>query len=137
MRPSLLGLILASGVAVVATNPAQAVICYVVYDRSENVIYQDTYPPLDMSSAGTPARDALRARGEHLTFGDVYACPTVVFLTGVGGNTDVRMEDVVGGMPASATPIKEAMPMSSRAPARAAPAAAAPAPAAKAKSGAY
>lgn len=137
MRLSLLGMILASGAGLVAANTAQAVICYVVYDRSENVIYQDTYPPVDMSSAGTAARDAMRARGEHLTFGDVYSCPTVVFLTGVGGSTDVRMEDVVGGMPASGAPVRDAMPMSSRAAARAAPAAAAPAAPAKAKTGAY
>ncbi len=66
-------------------SPAHAVICYVVYDHSYNVIYQNTYPPVDMSNAGYPAREAMRARGEHLTFGDVNQCPTVVFLTGVGG----------------------------------------------------
>ena len=50
-------------------------ICYVIYDRNENVIYQSTYPPLDMSNAGYPQREALRARGEHLTFGDVPQLP--------------------------------------------------------------
>ena len=73
-------------------------ICYVIYDRNENVIYQSTYPPLDMSSAGYAQREALRARGEHLTFGDVEKCPTVVFLTGAGGSSELRVDEVVAGM---------------------------------------
>jgi len=71
MRPGLFGLILASASCIVAASPAQAIICYVIYDRGENVIYQSTYPPVDMSNAGAPERDALRRRGDHLTFGDV------------------------------------------------------------------
>ncbi len=73
-------------------------ICYVIYDRNANVIYQSTYPPLDMSNAGYAQREALRARGEHLTFGDVPNCPTVVFLTGSGGTSELRVDDVVAGM---------------------------------------
>ncbi len=99
MRPGLIGLILASFAGILAASPAQAVICYVVYDHSSNVIYQNTYPPVDMSNAGYPAREAMRARGEHLTFGDINQCPTVVFLTGGGGMSGVRVDDVVAGMP--------------------------------------
>lgn len=115
MRPSLSAMILASGAGLFAASPAQAVICYVVYDRSENVIYQNTYPPVDMSSAGIPERDAMRARGEHLTFGDVNACPTMVFLAGTAGSIAPTLDEVVAGMPASVS----TLPLSSRTSARA------------------
>lgn len=98
MRSRLFGLVLGGVASVAAAGPAHAVICYVIYDRNENIIYQSTYPPLDMSSAGYAQREALRARGEHLTFGDIAKCPTVVFLTGAGGTSDLRVDDVVAGM---------------------------------------
>jgi len=99
MRPGLFGLIVGCATCVVAATPAQALICYVVYNRSENVVYQNTYPPVDMSNAGQAQRDAMRARGEHMTFGDVRDCPTVVFLFGQGGSMDLRVDEVVAGMP--------------------------------------
>jgi len=80
-----------------AATPADALICYVIYDRSENVIYQDTYPPVDMSNAGQAQRDAMRARGEHMTFGDVRNCPTVVFLV-PGGSAELRVDELVAGL---------------------------------------
>jgi hypothetical protein len=98
MRSRLFGLVLGGIAGIAAASPAQALICYVIYDRSSNVIYQSTYPPLDMSNAGYPQREALRARGEHLTFGDVPNCPTVVFLTGSGGTSELRVDEVVAGM---------------------------------------
>ena len=104
MRSDLSSLILAGLACVASATPAHALICYVIYDRSENVIYQSTYPPVDMSNAGYPERDALRARGEHLTFGDVANCPTVVFLTGAGGTSELRVDEVVGGMSARNIP---------------------------------
>ncbi len=115
MRPSLSVLLLASAASLFGASSAQALICYVIYDRGENVIYQNTYPPVDMSSAGTPERDAMRARGEHLTFGDVNACPTIVFLTGTAGSSELLVDDVVAGMPASVS----TLPLSSRTSARA------------------
>ena len=99
MRAGLFGMMLATATCLVGTRPAQAVICYVIYDRSEAVIYQNTYPPVDMSNAGYDQREAIRARGEHLTFGDVPRCPTVVFLTGANG-TELRTDEVVAAMPA-------------------------------------
>jgi len=98
MRTGLIGLIAGGALCIAAATPAQAVICYVIYDRNENIIYQNTYPPLDMSNAGYAQRDALRARGEHLTFGDIDNCPTVVYLTGSGGTSELRVDDVVAGM---------------------------------------
>jgi hypothetical protein len=104
MRPGLFGLILASATCGFAASPAHAIMCYVIYDRGDNVIYQSTYPPLDMSNAGYPQREALRARGQHLTFGDVPKCPTVVYLTGSGGTTDLRVDEFVAGMAAPYIP---------------------------------
>jgi hypothetical protein len=140
MRSGLPALILAGMTCIAAATPARAVICYVIYDKSENIIYQSTYPPMDMSNAGYPERDALRARGEHLTFGDVDKCPTVVFLTGAGGTSDLRVDEVVAGMSArnipgtqsTGTPVSGS-PGSARAPSARTPAAAS-APAAKPRS---
>ena len=98
MRLRLFGLVLGAVASVAAASPAHALICYIIYDRNENVIYQSTYPPMDMSSAGFAQREALRLRGEHLTFGDIEKCPTVVFLTGTGGSSELRVDDVVAGM---------------------------------------
>ena len=110
MRPALFGLILASATCGFAASPAHAIMCYVIYDRGDNVIYQSTYPPLDMSNAGYAQREALRARGQHLTFGDVPKCPTVVYLTGTGGTSDLRVDEVVAGMSARAMPGGTAAP---------------------------
>jgi hypothetical protein len=98
MRAGLFVLTLVCASCIVAASPAHALMCYVIYDRNANIIYQDTYPPLDMSNAGYAQREALRARGEHLTFGDVKACPRVVFLTGSGGTGNLNVDDVVAGM---------------------------------------
>lgn len=140
MRPQLPALILAGMTCIAAATPAHAVICYVIYDRNENIIYQSTYPPLDMSNAGLPEREALRARGEHLTFGDIAQCPTVVFLTGAGGTSDLRVDEVVAGMSARNIPgtqsggtATSSLPGNARTTPARAPAAA-PAPAAKARS---
>ena len=104
MRPGLFGLSLVCASCIVAASPAHALICYVIYDRNANVIYQDTYPPVDMSNAGYAQREALRARGEHLTFGDISACPRVVFLTGSGGTRDLSVDEVVAGLPVRQIP---------------------------------
>jgi hypothetical protein len=104
MRTRTLGLALACASCLAAASPAQAIICYVIYDRGENIIYQSTYPPLDMSNAGYVQRESLRARGEHLTFGDVPKCPTVVFLTGANGTSELSVNDVVAGLPVRGIP---------------------------------
>jgi len=143
MRTGMIGLIAASAWCIAAATPAHAVICYVIYDRNENVIYQNTYPPMDMSNAGYPQREALRARGDHLTFGDIANCPTVVFLTGAGGTSELRVDDVVAGMPARNIPgtssngIMVQTPPGIATPSTSRPPASAPAPAAKGRPGSY
>jgi hypothetical protein len=80
---------------------AGAVTCYVVIDRNDNVLYRSSMPPVDMSDNGVPARERMRQRGESLMFGDFDSCPGITFLTGAGGTSMLRLDEVVGGMPAT------------------------------------
>lgn len=57
-----------------ATPPVLAVTCFEVFDRSETLIYRDTVSPVDLSTAGASAREALRARGETLVFFETDIC---------------------------------------------------------------
>lgn len=73
--------------AVAATAPAAlAVTCFEVFDRGDVLIYRDTVSPVDLSVAGAPAREAMRARGETLVFFDTEAC----IVTGRTGTTPGR-----------------------------------------------
>ena len=48
--------------ALVLAGPAMAVTCYEIIDRTDTVVFRDSRPPVDMSAAGTAAREAMRAR---------------------------------------------------------------------------
>jgi hypothetical protein len=93
---------LAAAIAAMAA-PAAAVTCYVVMDRSDNVIYRSTVPPVDLSDQGKPARERMRERGEYLMFGEFEQCPGVTFFTGAGGSKGLALDEVVNGMPALPT----------------------------------
>lgn len=86
----------------VAQAPALANTCYFVYDRSDNVIYRDQQPPVDMSVRGAASRDALRARGEYLLFVDTDRCAPIAFLTGPGTPGTLSVDQVVAGFPSMA-----------------------------------
>jgi len=86
--------LVAAGVATAAPD-AGAVTCYVVMDRTENVLYRDVYPPVDMSDAGRAERDAMRLRGEFLMFMDSEHCPRLEFFTGAAGNVALRLDQTV------------------------------------------
>jgi hypothetical protein len=92
---------LAACVAAALALPAgaDAFTCYVVFDRSDNVIYQGDTPPVDMSDQGAPARERMRQAGEFLMFADFESCPPVAFFTGSGGSPLVDFEKTVGGLP--------------------------------------
>jgi hypothetical protein len=83
---------------------AQAITCYVVYDRNDNAIFQDTYPPIDLSERGQAERDAMYKRGEQLVVMESDRCPTIQFLTGSGGSTSLTVDEVVAGMRAAPIP---------------------------------
>ena len=72
MKSTLIAAVAALGVATM--TPALALNCFEVFDRSDVLIYRDTVPPVDLSAAGAPAREAMRARGETLVFFDTDVC---------------------------------------------------------------
>ena len=85
--------------AAAAPGPATALTCYLVLDRSDNVVYRDTYPPVDMSDQGAAERERLRRRGEHLVAMESDRCPALEFFTGTAGSTAVNVDQMVGGVP--------------------------------------
>jgi hypothetical protein len=93
---TLLGLAIAAGLA---TGTATASTCYIVLDRSENVIYRGTFPPLDLSERGQADRDAMRRRGEHLIAMESDRCPGVEFFTGSAGSATLTVDQIIGGLP--------------------------------------
>jgi hypothetical protein len=69
--------------------------CFVVLDRTENVIYRDVYPPVDLSEAGRAERDAMRGRGEFMMFMDSEQCPRLEFFTGAAGTVALRLDQTL------------------------------------------
>ncbi|MEP6996570.1 MAG: hypothetical protein ABI900_02925 [Betaproteobacteria bacterium] len=87
----------ALGVAIGASAfPAEAMVCNIVFDRNDQVIYRDATPPLDLSDGGSRARAAMRQRGEYLMVIDTDRCAQVVPTTATSSAASV--EDIVAGM---------------------------------------
>ena len=103
---------LAVAALVGATAPAAAFNCYVIVDRSNEVIYQDTKAPIDMSDEGTVARDALRSHGQQLITMDTERCPAIDRGRIAGNGGPATVEEIVAGMrpavPFGATRTREA-----------------------------
>jgi hypothetical protein len=74
-----LSLCLACAAAALVAPIVQAVTCDIVLDRNNNVIYQDTTPPVDMSERGAAAREKMRQRGELLMIIESDQCPRLVY----------------------------------------------------------
>jgi hypothetical protein len=79
-----------------AAMPACAISCFEVIDRSNTVIYRDTHSPVDLSDAGTPAREAMRARGETLVFFDTDTCVVTGKMV-AGGSATLSVDEIVAG----------------------------------------
>jgi hypothetical protein len=79
----------------IASGGAQAIICNIVFDRANAVVYQDVNPPVDMSERGAAARDRMRQRGEQLMIIETEQCPRLVFST-IANSASV--EEIVAGM---------------------------------------
>ncbi|HEY7945557.1 MAG TPA: hypothetical protein VIH15_13715 [Casimicrobiaceae bacterium] len=87
----------AFGLAVgAAAVPAEALVCNIVFDRNDQMVYRDTAPPVDLSDSGARARAAMRQRGEYLMVIDTDRCVRVVPATASSGAASV--EDIVAGM---------------------------------------
>ena len=90
-------------VAGLAAAPASALTCYSVLDRNDNLIYRDTYPPVDLSDQGAAERDRMRRRGEHLIAMEADRCPTLEFFLGNAGTANLNVDQVIAGMPVRST----------------------------------
>jgi hypothetical protein len=101
--------------ALLAAPVAQAVTCYVVMDRNDNVVYRDVVPPVDLSDAGRAAREAMRQRGEFFLFHEADVCPRVEFVTGNAGSVTLSLDQTLA--PTTAAPATAA-PSSAPAPRR-------------------
>ena len=60
MRFIIISRALAAAMIIGIAAPAAASNCYIIVDRANEVIYQGTAPPIDLSDEGASERDALR-----------------------------------------------------------------------------
>ena len=88
---------LAGAAAALAAGAAAAGTCYMVLDRSDNVVYRGPFPPIDLSERGQADRDAMRRRGEHLIAMEVDRCPVLQFLMGDAGGQRLDFDQTSDG----------------------------------------
>ena len=88
---------------IAASAPAVAFNCYMIVDKSNEVIYQDTVTPVDLSDEGAPVRDALRARGQQLVVMDTDNCPGIDRARVAGKGGPATVEEIVAGMRSAAS----------------------------------
>ena len=99
MNGRLISALVAGTVAVAAAMPVLANTCYEVIDRNDVVVLRGTRSPVDLSSAGAPAREAMRGRGELLVIFNTENCVLVGPTTAEGGMTLTADEIVAGWRP--------------------------------------
>ncbi|HEV8256094.1 MAG TPA: hypothetical protein VGR42_03880 [Casimicrobiaceae bacterium] len=97
-------MIAALAAAAAVPGVANAIVCYTLLDRGDNVLYQDSLPPFDMSDSGAALRRGMRQRNEYLMIYEVDQCPPVVAVAGSTGYRPSTVEEIVGGMRTFATP---------------------------------
>ena len=78
--------------------PAVAAECYVIVDRSNEIVYQGLTSPVDLSDAGKAARDAMRTRGEQLIAMNTGNCPPIDRARITGNGKPASVEEIVAGM---------------------------------------
>ena len=100
----LAGSLVLIGATLLLPVSAGAATCYVLLDRNDNVVYRDSYSPIDLSEAGAAERETLRKRGEHLIAMDVERCPTIDYFTGGAGSRALSVDQVVDGVPVAGAP---------------------------------
>jgi hypothetical protein len=91
-------LALCAAASAVLAPLAQAATCYVVFDRSDNVIYQSVKPPVDLSIKGAGERDALRRRGEFMEVFESQQCVERNIRGQRGKNGQASVDDIVAGV---------------------------------------
>src|SRR5205823_13038044 len=96
-------MIAALAAAVAVPGVANAIVCYTLLDKGDNVLYQDSAPPFDMSDSGAALRRAMRQRNEYLMIYEVDTCPPVAAVAGSTGYRAATVDEIVSGMRAYAT----------------------------------
>ena len=99
-----LWIVIAALAAAGFSGASNAIVCYTLLDKGDNVLYQDSVPPLDMSDSGAALRTGLRQRNEYLLIYEIDNCPTVVAAAGSTGYRPATVEEIVSGMRAYASP---------------------------------
>ena len=89
---------LAIAAVIGVSAPAAALNCYLIVDQANEVIFQDTTPPIDLSDEGAPARDALRARGQQLVAMDTERCPGIDRARIIGKGGPATVDEIIAGM---------------------------------------
>jgi hypothetical protein len=89
--------------AAAVSGAANAVTCYTLLDKSDNLLFQDSLPPVDMSDQGAALREGLRRRNEYLLVSEVDSCPAIAAAAGTTGYRPATVDEIVGGMRAYAT----------------------------------
>ena len=87
-----------AAILVTGAAPALAINCYSVVDRNDQVVYQSVRSPVDLSAAGTAARDALRAKGEQLIAMNTPTCPEIDTSNIGGDHKPATVAEIVAGM---------------------------------------
>jgi len=73
MRPTWHSAIILGSLSL-AIAPAFAAPCYEVIDSKDTTLLRVSVPPVDLSQAGTAAREAMRQRGELLIIFETDRC---------------------------------------------------------------
>ena len=119
-------MIAALAAAAAVPGVANAIVCYTLLDKGDNVLYQDAQPPFDMSDSGAALRSGMRQRNEYLMIYEVERCPSVVAVLGSTGYRPATVDEIVSGMRAYATSGRGSSGVTGTARTSAAPAAPAP-----------
>ena len=89
----------AAGAALILlAGTAAARTCYTLLDRNDNVVYRDTFSPVDLSDQGEAARAQLRQRGEYLLISEEERCQQVTFISGPGEATALSVDGFLVGL---------------------------------------
>jgi hypothetical protein len=78
--------------------PATASVGYALVDRANEVTYQGSLPPVDLSDEGVAAREALRAQGQQLIAMDTERCPPIDRGRNGAKSSTATVEEIVAGM---------------------------------------
>ena len=95
-------MIAALATAAAVPGAGNAIVCYTLLDKGDNVLYQDAQPPFDMSDSGAALRSGMRQRNEYLMIYEIDQCPAVVAVVGSTGYRPSTVEEIVSGMRAFA-----------------------------------